>query len=187
MNRIVVTGFVSLAVLYPVGLVAGALPMSRFDVPYGKPAIKAAEQHLGRDRVALFLALVKTESRFDPGAVSSSNAIGLCQILPSTAKMEFGVRSEKALKDPVRNLNLGARYLGKLLRSADGNVEKALSSYHSGSGLTDDWCGNLGKDCVSPFSRDYVMKVRKEEKQFKELLCQRGYYKKNHSFCRDTE
>ena len=63
-------------------------------------------------------ALVNTESRFNPNAVSSSGAVGLTQILPSTAEyicvknnLNF---SNFNLFDPEDNLYLGAMYLNYL-------------------------------------------------------------------------
>ena len=77
----------------------------------------------------LLSALVWQESRWNPQAVSPKGAMGLAQLMPSTARF-LGVNPA----DPIQNLNGGARYLRQLLDQFDGNVEKALAAYNAGPG-----------------------------------------------------
>ena len=75
---------------------------------------------------ALFIALVEAESSFDPDAVSVKGAIGLTQLMPTTAE-ELGVDPE----DPLENLSGGARYLAAQYRRF-GSWDLALAAYNAG-------------------------------------------------------
>lgn len=77
---------------------------------------------------ALLEALVWQESRWRPGAVSPKGAIGLTQLMPDTAR-ELGVDP----RDPVANLQGGARYLRSLIDRFDGDLVKALAAYNAGA------------------------------------------------------
>ena len=72
-------------------------------------------------------ALIAVESRFDTRALSTAGAVGLMQVLPSTA----GVLRAR-LYDPAANLKAGTAYLRKLLDSHDGNVRLSLLAYNRG-------------------------------------------------------
>ena len=106
--------------------------LDRFDavaaqIPY-HAQIRDAAVRAGID--PLFLAsLVKAESGFHAGAVSSAGAEGLCQLMPATAKA-MGVTNPF---DPVQNLRAGARYIAHNL-SLYGRSDLALAAYHDGKG-----------------------------------------------------
>jgi soluble lytic murein transglycosylase-like protein len=72
-------------------------------------------------------ALVWTESRYNPFAVSNAGAIGLGQLMPGTAR-DMGVRNRM---DPLANINGAARYL-RLLIDKFGAVHLALAAYNAG-------------------------------------------------------
>jgi soluble lytic murein transglycosylase-like protein len=78
---------------------------------------------------ALLEALVWQESRWRPGAVSPKGAQGLAQLMPATAR-ELGVDP----RDPMANLEGGARYLRQQLDRFGGDVERALAAYNAGPG-----------------------------------------------------
>jgi len=83
----------------------------------------------------LVLAVVREESRFDPQAVSPARAVGLMQLLPTTAQGVLGTRLPPSrLTNPQLNIRAGVRYLAGLLRRYDGNVTLALAAYNSGPG-----------------------------------------------------
>jgi len=75
-----------------------------------------------------------TESRFNPKAVSSKGAIGICQLMPGTAKLIADIIDypEYNLLNENNNLNLGFAFLSLLLRESDYNYEKALARYYAG-------------------------------------------------------
>lgn len=84
----------------------------------------------------LINAVIAQESSGIPHAVSSAGAIGLMQIMPETAKEiaeELGLKAYD-LTDPATNVRFGAHYLEKLIKAFGGDVELALTAYHSGIG-----------------------------------------------------
>jgi soluble lytic murein transglycosylase len=91
----------------------------------------------------LLLALVREESRYDPNVVSWARAVGLAQLLPSTARVMMRDRSlsAQALTDPDLNLRLGARYLRGQLERFGGDVRLALAAYNAGPGSARRWVG----------------------------------------------
>lgn len=104
--------------------------------PYDDLFRKAGEE-TGLDW-RLIAAVAYTESRFDPTAKSNWGAVGLMQVLPSTAK-GIGVRGD--LTDPVVNVRAGARYLKRLVaRFEQDEIEKrqrvrfAVAAYNAGLG-----------------------------------------------------
>jgi soluble lytic murein transglycosylase len=97
--------------------------------------IAESERH-GLDP-ALVLAVIQVESRFDPRAVSPRGAQGLMQVKPVVvaALIDEGridpLQRHRSLKDPLRNVQIGASYLA-LLNEMFGDVKVALIAYNSG-------------------------------------------------------
>jgi len=80
----------------------------------------------------LAFRLVKLESDFNPRATSPVGALGLTQVMPSTAKYYVkGVTREK-LYDPATNLRVGFRYLRGLVDEYHGDMKLALLVYNRG-------------------------------------------------------
>ncbi len=100
----------------------------------------------------LIKAIAFVESGFQPEVVSSKGAVGLMQLLPSTAAM-YGVEDPT---DPDQNLKAGAMHLRSLLDEFGGDLTLALAAYNAGSGAVRRWNG------VPDYreTRDYVRKVR---------------------------
>lgn len=80
----------------------------------------------------LAFRLVSVESRFDPHAKSSAGALGLTQILPSTARLYEAALGPTELYDRDINLRLGFRYLHDLLARYNDNLERSLLAYNRG-------------------------------------------------------
>lgn len=99
----------------------------------------------------LALAIVRTESNFDPRARSPKNALGLMQLIPATAA-RFGVDDPL---DPEQNVRGGLAYLRWLLVRYDGDVRLAAAAYNAGEGAVDRHGG------VPPYdeTRAYVRRV----------------------------
>jgi soluble lytic murein transglycosylase len=101
---------------------------------------------------ALLQAVARQESRFTAGVESPVGAVGLMQLMPSTASELVGRRLEGAsLKDPALNSRLGARYLRQLLEQWQGNPVLAVASYNAGPGAVAHWLKtSLGSDSPKP-------------------------------------
>lgn len=97
----------------------------------------------------LFISLVQQESNFDPMAVSSKGAIGLTQLMPSTAK-ELGVDPNNMMQ----NLTGGARYLKQQL-GAFPSTDLALAAYNAGPTRVKE----LGAIPNIPETQNYVKSV----------------------------
>ncbi|HUY28993.1 MAG TPA: transglycosylase SLT domain-containing protein [Candidatus Binataceae bacterium] len=119
----------------------------------------------------LVLALARQESLFDPRARSVSDAQGLMQLLPSTARRVavlsgIGIGGGLDLYDPAVNVALGTTYLRSLLTMFSADEFKAVAAYNGGEhavqswtrkfpGADDEWVENIGYR----ETRDYVKKV----------------------------
>jgi soluble lytic murein transglycosylase len=144
--------------------------------------LAAAADAAGVER-ALLWALARQESRFDPRAVSRSNARGLAQLLPGTAHdvargLKERFTSDTLLFEPARGLRYGARYLRQLLDRFDGSIPVALTAYNAGPGkVRDDWReilahGGWALYCemaANADTQDYVRRILGYRQAYREL------------------
>ena len=99
------------------------------------------------------MSIIRVESRFAPSAQSSRGAVGLMQLLPSTAREiapEIGLAHFKDddLKDPDTNLHLGFHYLAMLKHQFPDDEIAVLAAYNAGPGITREW--RKGKPTLDP-------------------------------------
>jgi soluble lytic murein transglycosylase-like protein len=85
----------------------------------------------------LAFRLVKLESNFNPRAVSRVGAVGLAQLMPSTAVLFDKSVTREKLYDPQTNLRIGFRYLRRLIGQYGGDVRLALLAYNLGEDAVD--------------------------------------------------
>lgn len=126
-------------------------------------------------------AIIKAESNFNENAKSSSDAIGLMQIMEITAietarKMDLEVTEEDLFK-PDLNINIGLKYFTYLLNNYNNNYPLAIIAYNAGMGNVDAWLkdGTIKEDGTDienvPFkeTNNYVRKILRDYEIYKEL------------------
>lgn len=93
-------------------------------------------------------AIMRQESEFDAGVTSKSDARGLMQLLPSTAKhvvRESGISADADdLYNPDNNVKLGTAYIEELLGDFNGSLPLAIASYNAGPGRVRQWLDKMG-------------------------------------------
>jgi soluble lytic murein transglycosylase-like protein len=87
---------------------------------------------------SLVLAFARIESRFQAQATSPVGARGLMQLMPETAS-HLGVSDPGTLYDPGTSLEVGQRYLERLLSRLDGNLLELGGAYNAGPQAVDRW------------------------------------------------
>jgi len=126
-----------------------------FSAKYGIPADLASTVYdlAGSEGVdpGLAFRLVRVESGFDPRAKSRAGAIGLTQVLPSTARLYEPGLSVEQLYEPATNLRLGFRYLHDLM-ARYGTLNHALVAYNRGPGKLQELL-DAGIDPKTAYSR----------------------------------
>jgi soluble lytic murein transglycosylase-like protein len=118
------------------------------ETPYGEIISAVAQAH-GVDPL-LVSALIKVESGFRPRARSRKGAMGLMQLMPSTARA-YNLRNPF---DPRANIEAGIKHLKSLLDHF-GSVEHGLAAYNAGVGAVERFNG------IPPYreTRTYVSRI----------------------------
>ncbi|ACX52154.1 Lytic transglycosylase catalytic [Ammonifex degensii KC4] len=111
-----------------------------YPLKYRETIFRHAQAH-GIDPL-LVAAIIKTESNFCPEAVSHRGAIGLMQLLPSTAQEVAELKGKpfdlQSLYDPETNIALGTEYLALLFKEFRDPV-LVLAAYNGGRGNVEKW------------------------------------------------
>jgi soluble lytic murein transglycosylase len=141
---------------------------------YGVPSFNALPGSASR---SIVFAVARQESAFDPKAVSSAGAMGLMQMIASTARHTASMRGvsfdmSRMLSDPPFNAQLGAAHLGILLGEYRGAYLLTFAAYNAGGGRVKQWIDAYGdprKPNVDPIdwveripiteTRNYVQRV----------------------------
>lgn len=151
-----------------------------YKLDYGEYVYKYAEEN-DVDPYLIF-AIIKAESNFSRNIESSSGAIGLMQLMESTAvekANEIGeeVVVKEALFNPEINIKIGISYYAYLIKHYKGNEHLALAAYNAGIGNVDRWIkeGTIKEDGSDleniPYkeTNNYVRKILRNYKIYKEL------------------
>ncbi len=129
----------------------------------------------------LVYAIIKAESNFKPNIKSSSNAMGLMQLLDETAQetaKKIGIEyTEGCLYNPETNIRLGIKYYSELLEEYDNNYMLALTAYNAGTGNLKKWIdqgiikpdGSNIEDIPYKETNNYVRKIVRDYNIYKDL------------------
>lgn len=117
---------------------------------WGTEIMDACREYPSVDPI-LLACLINAESSGNPSAKSSAGAMGLCQLMPGTAK-ECGVSNPW---NPEENIRGGAQYLSTMLEKFGGDKRLALAAYNAGPGNVQKYNG------IPPFkeTKNYVSKI----------------------------
>lgn len=142
----------------------------RFPLAYNKQVLSTAQKL--QVSPLLVYAIARQESAFAVDARSPAGAMGLMQLLPSTAKMtarKAGLNYKKRdLLLPEKNIELGSRYITALLKQFNGNRILAAAAYNAGPNRVRGWLKETGEQLpydvwieIIPFkeTRKYVQNV----------------------------
>lgn len=177
MKKIITLTIIS-AFLFSLGVLFFQLREQFFPGAYRSMVRAAAARH--KIDPLWVAAMVSVESSFKPGAVSSSGAVGLMQLMPSTAedmarRARMTLFEKKMLTDPAVNLDLGCRYFVWLNNRYDDR-HLSLIAYNAGLGNLDRWLVDSGEDPgktalrrAYPETRKYVGKVKRKHAILKML------------------
>ncbi len=122
-------------------------------------------------------SIARQESAFDPKAVSHAGAMGLMQMIASTARstarrVGVGFEASRMTSDPVFNAQLGAAHLGDLLKEQRNSLILTFAAYNAGGKRVKEWIaahGDPRESGVDPIdwieripiaeTRNYVQRV----------------------------
>lgn len=147
----------------------------RYPLAYWKTIRKEAVKR-GIDPY-LILALIRQESLFYPDAISPASALGLMQLLPSTAGREaasigLSLSGPENLFDPDLNLTLGIHHLKRLFDLYPKSVAKVLAAYNAGRRPVNRWKKRL----ASMDEEEFIERIPYRETRFYVKLVLRNYW-----------
>ena len=161
------------------------------EILFPKPYVEHARQESSQYKLSpyLVMGLMRQESAFNKRVVSSAQAIGLMQLLPSTAtrvarSMRTRLADQEDLKKPAVNIQLGVKYLSGLLNDFEDNIIFALASYNAGPNKVKQWKGTRSELKPLEFmesipykeTRNYVKKVLRNYVIYKTLYGKGGIH-----------
>jgi len=127
----------------------------------------------------LIYAFIRTESSFEPDAVSDAGAIGLTQITEETfswIKLMLCPKEDIVFEDlynPETSIRFGAYYISRCMQRYSYSVDTAAAAYHSGWGTVDKLLKEQGTQTLVDFPytqmSNYVYKINKAYTSYQEI------------------
>ena len=157
-KKIVCSG---LSVLFAITfLMSSAYSHSQLQAEYDEIVRNIAQKY--RVEHTLIHSIIRAESNYDRFAISSKGALGLMQLMPSTA-IQYGVKN---VFDPRENIEGGVRYLKDLIKLYNGKTDLVLAAYNAGQEAVRKFNG------IPPYreTRDYISKIMKRFGYDKEYI-----------------
>ena len=140
--------------------------------------VEKYSEEFGLDKY-LLLAFIKTESGFNPNAISNANAIGLTQITNEAfewIKLKLCPNEDVVFEDlynPETSIRFGAYYISRCLERYNNHLSTAAAAYHSGWGTVDKLLKDSDKRYLEEFPykqmNNYVYKINKSYNAYMEL------------------
>ncbi len=162
--------------------IPGKIKKTIYKKEYSEYVSKYSEKY-GVDENLIY-ALIKAESNFNEKAHSTKDALGLMQLMESTAKdivkktdLEISSNNiRESLLDSEININLGTKYLSILIEKYK-NIEIAITAYNAGIGTVDTWIekGIIKADGTDieniPYreTNNYVRKILRDYKIYQKM------------------
>jgi len=133
----------------------------------------------------LVAAIIREESQYDWRAVSRVGAIGLMQVMPTTAsavaqRHRLPDVSRDDLFDQETNIRIGVRYVDQLLTQFSGNLVQTIAAYNAGPLVVGNWAATFRGRSEDEFveliqyqeTRQYVKRVLRSYKEYLRLAGQ---------------
>lgn len=126
----------------------------------------------------LIASVINVESGYNTNAKSGKGAVGLMQILPSTAEwvcQKYNLTyTNEILTKPQNNIEIGTIYLN-YLNEKFNNLDVALCAYNAGEGVVSEWLKNENysgdgttlKSIPYKETKNYLQKIKNHEKVYK--------------------
>lgn len=138
-----------------------------FDLQYDEHISTCCKQY--QVDISFVYAIIKAESNFDDNALSDKGAVGLMQIMPSTATFvanQVGLQNFE-LTNPKDNITLGVAYLSYLGKKFD-NQKDVICAYNAGENKVKEWLKTDGK-IPYPETKTYLKRVTLNQKIYNAL------------------
>lgn len=169
-----------LVVLFGIFKVHKIILKKVYPIEYSEYVYKYSKEY-NVDPILVF-AIIKAESNFNPDVVSSSKAIGLMQLMDTTAEeisrnLQINFKEGSTLYNPELNIKLGTKYFSNLIKVYNNNYLLALTAYNAGIGNVNKWIeqGVIKEDGSDieniPFkeTNNYVRKILRDYKIYQNL------------------
>lgn len=170
---VLVMGLAAVAYAYAPGLLLASVYPLRYE---GEITTSAARHNVDPYLVA---AVIRTESGWDPNALSNRGARGLMQLMPETARdmvakglVDGGAYSADDLEDPATNIEFGCAYLSYLSSYFNGATDRAIAAYNAGMGNVDDWAQEdtaLHNAITFPETQAYLVRVNNAHDRYRQI------------------
>jgi len=161
----------------------GAVAVDLWRVAYPTGLIPTIKVQSADGVDPLFVAaIIREESQYDRRAVSRVGAIGLMQVMPTTAnavaqRHHLPTVEREDLFDQETNIRIGARYIEQLLQEFSGNLVQTIAAYNAGPTAVENWvAANRGRSedefvelIQYQETRQYVKRVLRSYKEYRRL------------------
>ncbi len=177
---LIVISLIILIILFGILKIQNFILKKIYKTNYSEYVYKYSEEN-NIDPLLTF-AIIKAESNFNRNIKSKSGAIGLMQLMESTALEEAEEVNQEivvteSLYNPEINIKIGTKYYAKLIKKYNNNMLLALAAYNAGIGNVDKWIqeGIIKEDGSDieniPFkeTNNYVRKIVRDYKIYKQL------------------